>query len=739
MSMATTPEQLAPAQDLNIRDYIEVLRRRRAVFLQTFVMVVTVGVVLTLLSKPVYQATAQLQVKTPPASVNVVDPKDAISEVIAKNVPDTLGAQMLKLQSRPFLALAREKAGIKPRPGVMGPTVRVEALEGAPVIQVTVEGGHPADVQKFTNVIVDEHLRAANAGSTDNLQKMIAFLKKEKVKTTADLAAAERALSDFRRQRKLVEIKEQQTAQVKDYADVERRLREADAALSSARAQLEASQARLRATPDNLTQETERDNPRYQKLSESLDGLNAQRVLLIQQYKESSREVRDLDHQIGQVQGQLANESRTVTERRSSPNPNRSLMEMKLTEQRIAFQGAEADYRKALEQFRQKMSQSTELGPWEVELSKLVRDKDILSQLYTNLSTRLSDAELRGSYTIAMAELIEPAALPTEPVRPKKHLNIAFSVILAICLGIGMAFLQEYLDDRVNSPDDIERISALPTLGHVPLMLGDQPRLVNALAANSHIAESYRGLRSSIGFAGIDHPIRRLQVTSAGKGEGKSTTSVNLATAMAMDGKRVILVDADMRRPSIHRTLTLPNSPGLSEVLAGMKSMDEALQETDVDGLRVLCAGPIPPNPAELLGSRAFDHLIEQLEERADIVIYDTPPCMPVTDPLIVASRMDGVILVLHVGQTRKGAIKHAVEQLGRARARIVGVVFNRVEQNKGGSYYHHYYYYSGDGYYADAAKNGERQRRSARKQELAAGKTISASARVVDDEDDIT
>jgi capsular exopolysaccharide synthesis family protein len=223
-------------------------------------------------------------------------------------------------------------------------------------------------------------------------------------------------------------------------------------------------------------------------------------------------------------------------------------------------------------------------------------------------------------------------------------------------------------------------------------------------------------------------------VTSASKGEGKSTTSVNLATAMAMDGKKVILVDADMRRPSVHRLLNVPSAPGLSEVLAGMKSIDEVIQDTEVENLRVVTAGPVPPNPAELLGSRAFDSVIEQLEERADLVIFDTPPCMPVTDPVIVAARMDGVVLVLFAGQTRKAAIKYAVEMLGRARARILGCVFNRVQTSKSGYYYHYYYYY-GDGYYSDTNDRGGSRRGGKRRKELSSGKSVAASRTTEDDE----
>jgi capsular exopolysaccharide synthesis family protein len=181
-------------------------------------------------------------------------------------------------------------------------------------------------------------------------------------------------------------------------------------------------------------------------------------------------------------------------------------------------------------------------------------------------------------------------------------------------------------------------------------------------------------------------------VTSPAEEEGKTTTAVNLATALAVDGKRVILVDADLRRPSISRRLELPDAPGLSELLQGQNVLDEALSASQVENLSVLPAGALPTNPAALLGSPAFDALVAQLLERAEMVIFDTPPCLPVTDPLFVAARTDGVLLVVQVSKTRRDAIRCAVELLSRARAVILGVVVSGVREDEGEAHYRRYY-----------------------------------------------
>jgi capsular exopolysaccharide synthesis family protein len=269
----------------------------------------------------------------------------------------------------------------------------------------------------------------------------------------------------------------------------------------------------------------------------------------------------------------------------------------------------------------------------------------------------------------------------------------------------GVALLMEYLDDRLNSPEELRAITRLRVLAKVPLMAADQPRLMAALPSNSVAAESYRALRAGVGFASVDHPIRRLQITSPSPGEGKSTTAVNLATAMARNGKTVILVDADLRSPRLHELLDVDHSPGLSEVLAGMESLEDALRATPIENLTVVPAGYLPPEPAELLGSPVFDQVLDQLAARADVLIVDTPPCVPLTDPLLVAPRMDGVVLVIHAGHTSKAAVRQALDLLEHARAHVIGAVFNRVQPH-GSAYPSYGYIYAQSGH-----TNGARHR----------------------------
>jgi polysaccharide biosynthesis transport protein len=724
-----TPTSSPP--ELNFKEFIDVLRRRKSVFAQVFIMVVVVGMVATALTRPVFETQAKLLVPTGSSSVNVIDSNNPIATMLAAAQPDSVATQMQVLQSAPFLDDVRHAAGITAKPGVRPPSARVESLEGTNVIEITVEGGDPAEIERFANKMVDLHLEQTDLLRTTGLRETLKFVRREKSQSEKALAEAERKLLSFRQAHQMIDLSTEREARAGEYTALAARVLELESSLTTLRSTATALRARLANEPEEQYKETTRENERFGKLQAKLDELKLQETDLLREYLPNSRPVRDMERQIAGLQQQLASEPREIRVPLHSPNPNRPLLQSRLDEVQASLEGAEKDYRSAVAKLRAQKAQLDSLGPWEAQLNRLTRDRDSAQSTCASMTDRLRDLEIRAGARLRTARVIERAAVPTTPVRPRKSTSLALSAVLALLLATATVFLQEYLDDRVNAPEELEKISGLPTLAHVPAIVAGQPRLMAALPTDSPIAEAYRALRSSIGFAGMDAPIRRLQLTSALKGEGKSTTSVNLATAMARDGKKVILLDADMRSPSVHRLLEVPGSPGLSEVLAGMRTVDEALQATQIENLLIVPAGPVPPNPAELLGSRAFDQLLEQLDTQADIVIVDSPPCVPVTDPVIVAARMDGVVLLVHMGQTRRGAVRQAIELLGRARARLLGVLFNQVQQSGSNYYYYHSYGYGADSSEETRRPNARHRRNGqGRHPEPSNGKPLAVAGR---------
>ncbi len=233
-------------------------------------------------------------------------------------------------------------------------------------------------------------------------------------------------------------------------------------------------------------------------------------------------------------------------------------------------------------------------------------------------------------------------------------------------------------------------------------------KLVTFINPKSPVAEAYRSLRTNIQFLGIDTPQRAIVVTSAGPGEGKSTTIANIAIAMAQAGKKVLLVDCDLRRPVVHKNFGLANTRGLTNILANNLPFAEVAQETEIEGLRIVTSGPIPPNPSELLGSMKMKDLINTFKEHVDFVFFDTPPVSAVTDAAVLSTQTDGVVLVLSAGEITRDAALHARTVLHNVNAHILGVVLNKVNVEKEQGYY--YYYYYGDGENKNHKHGGKRK-----------------------------
>jgi len=318
---------------------------------------------------------------------------------------------------------------------------------------------------------------------------------------------------------------------------------------------------------------------------------------------------------------------------------------------------------------------------------------------------------LLGEQGINTLTVIEEASLPTVPVGPQWKKQVLLAAAVGLVLATGAAFLLEYLDDTVKSPDDATRTMGLTTVGAISRIAGDNPadKLITVRHPKSPIAEAYRVMRTNLHFSSLDRPLKSLVVTSPNPVEGKSTTLANLGVVMAQAGKSVVLVDSDLRRPMLHKIFQLQNKEGLTSVLLQDEpSLDGHLQETGIENLRVLTSGPLPPNPSELLGSQKMRQLIEHLKDRADVILFDTPPAIPVTDAAVLAAQADGVLLVADAGRTRRNMARQAVESLRQVGANLLGVALNRLSPRSAGGYYYYYYYY----YYAEDNKGRRRRRR---------------------------
>lgn len=357
----------------------------------------------------------------------------------------------------------------------------------------------------------------------------------------------------------------------------------------------------------------------------------------------------------------------------------------------------------------------------ETDDKKLADLNDRITSLQTKIEnsqrTYLQMGTLLNDQAGKFLTLIGPAQRPGSPISPNILQNVLLAAAAGLVLAGGVVLLLEYLDDTFKSSEDVERILKQTTLGSIARIIPvrkPSDALITINHPRSPTAEDYRTLRTNLRYSGIENPGGALLVTSANPSEGKTTTAANLAVALAQSGKRVILVDADLRRPGIHPLFGMSNEVGLSSLfLEDGPTLDEAMQSTSVDGLRVLASGEPPPNPAELLDSRRMNEILLELRSEADMVVVDSPPLLVVTDANILASRCSGAVLVIDSGKTRTDSGRKVVESLTRSKVKLLGIVLNRMGSRRG-SYYNNYYYYSSSnkkGIFTRTGATGERGR----------------------------
>jgi len=325
--------------------------------------------------------------------------------------------------------------------------------------------------------------------------------------------------------------------------------------------------------------------------------------------------------------------------------------------------------------------------------------------------------------------VIDKAELPVNPVKPNKMLNIAIAALLGLMFGVFLVYFLELLDRTVKTDRDVEKYLALSTIGEIPLFEGEDRRsakgisklwknfkkrkrkpdstitsksLISLIDPKAPASEAYRSLRTNIGYTSVDKQVKTIVVTSAGQEEGKSTTVVNLAISLAQVGKKVLVIDADLRKAKIHRYFSLPNDYGVTDILVSKYKVKDAIKKVEeVDNLFAICSGAVPPNPTELLESKKMADLLETVKKDYDIILIDTPPVGQLTDAAILGKNVDGVILVIASGETHIDLAKHAMSRLEKVDAKVLGSVITKINGAAGGAYYYRYYSYN-HYYYSD-------------------------------------
>lgn len=725
--------------EVHLMDYWRVIVARRWTIFAILATVVTLTTIYTVKQTPIYQATVSIQIDK--ENPNILSFKDVYQ--IETATDDTLRTQYEILKSRllarrvieelkldknaefkapsqdsskSLLSTVREFIFPKPPnskdPDLMRPVVDkyqthldVVPVRQARIVNLSFESKDPElaarIINAHANAFIDQNLRF----KVDATVKASEFLEDNLATLRQKLEKADDQLQQYGQQNQIMFTEEGKNTATEKL----RQLQEGYTKAQEDRIQKESYYRLVEAgQQDALPQVV--DNKLVADLTSKLTDLQRQDRDLAVTYRPEYPARRKITEQITQLKETIdAEKSRAVAVIRSEYTAANT------TEQSLAAE---------LEKQRDVVNKINDAI---IQYNIYKGDADSVRQLYDGLQKRLKEASVSAGLTASNIRIVDNAEVPPNPVRPRKALNILLSLAVGLTMGVGFAFFQEYLDNSIKAPEDVNRYLNLPALGMVPRLTsivgkkgygygkygygpaygqteaveGAQAGLEKARNADlvvhespsSLMAEAYRSIRTSLLLSSSGKPPKTIVVTSAAPSEGKTTTAINLAISLTQTGSKVVLIDADMRKPRVQTVFPVGNSLGLSSFLAGVATLKDVIYETKVPGLMVLPCGVTPPNPGELILSAGFRKMLEALANYFDYIVLDSPPVGNVSDARILAVTADSTILVVKAFSTSRHHAREAVAHLTNAHARVGGVVLNDVDVRRR-SYYSGYSYY---------------------------------------------
>ena len=715
---------LGSAEPDIIRAYLAVMYRRRWIAIGTFAVVFVLALVRSWSQTPIYEATAEMLIDSDGPNVAFEDMMQTNRRAL-----DYYQTQYRLLTSRSLVKQALEQSNLIADPafadpgagaaaaspataadplsavraGASDPTGELAAdgvairrflagLTVAPIrnsrlVDVTFASSSPIIAQRAANAIVTAYIRQTANLRTNATKDATAFLTQMVGDQRKAVEASELALQRYREQGDATSLEDRQSVTVERLARL--------------------NEAVTRATTDRIQKETiYRQVEAAQTEDAKVASLSAvQENPLVQRLKadvaEQEQRKAELSQRLGARHPDMLKITQSLERAKERLREETDTMVATVKGQYVAAVDLERRMSEALE--RQK-ADALALNRRGIDYGVLQRDAAMNRQLYETLLARTKQAGITEQLKTSTVRIVDAAELPRVPARPKRVRDAAIGFLAAAVLALGLVFSLEALDTRIKSPEDVMQRLKLTSLGMVPQIAARDRNngrlLISEPNPPPHFVEAFRSLRTSILFASAERGGRSILVSSTAPGEGKTLVSSNLALALAMAGQRVLLVDADMRRPKVHETFGCPLAPGLSDVLVGETAAEAAILPSGSDNLSILPAGTLPPNPPELLGSSPFAELLTAMSSRFDWVVFDSPPVRAVADAAIIAHLATAVVFVVGSEMTDAASAKSALDRLTATQGRVAGVVLNRVQLQRHSYYYARYYDRADERYY---------------------------------------
>lgn len=712
----------AAEDTIDLREYWHIILKRRWSVLGFLGIVVAVVLVATLLTPSMYRASTTLQIERD--SIQVVK-VEGLAPVESPNDKDFYQTQYELLQSDSLAQrviaqlnladdpavkrmqqpspLARLLGFLRPGKAEAGNetaektallrwfkgSLTIEPVRNSRLVRVQFTSRDPAFSAKVANAVAEGFIASNLERRIDATSYARGFLEDRLQQLKAKLEDSEQELAEFAQREQIINIDERQSLSGQQLQAISASLAEAE----KQRIEAEAAHRQFHgnagdASPEVLASEL------VSQLKKKRAELNADYQDKLQILKPDFPTMQRLRNQIGEIDRQIATESGRI---KGSVKSTYDAALAKETMLRARVNEIKAEV--------------LDLQNRSIQYNILRRDADTSRQLYDGLLQRYKEIGVAGGVGTNNISVVDRAAPPDARHSPRLSLNLAIAVLLGLFGGVLLAFLFEHLDDTIKTPEDIERQFNLPLLGIIP-KVARNASVASQQDPRSAFAESYRSVRTALQFATDKGVPRTLLVTSSSPGEGKSTTVATLARNFAQLGKRVLVIDADLRSPSLHKLFGLDNSKGLTNYLAGDVRPLSLLQATGTRMLSCLCAGPIPPDPAELLAGPKMANLLSLAAKHFDQVIIDGPPVLGIADALLLGNVAAGTVLVVESGATRRGYARGVVRRLLSARARLIGAVLTKFDADVAG----YGYGYGGYGYGASHFAYGEPVKKLARR-----------------------
>ncbi|UCG77251.1 MAG: polysaccharide biosynthesis tyrosine autokinase [Nitrospirota bacterium] len=697
-------------KDNHLRDYLRVLMRRRYVVITFFILVLAAAIIMTFTAKPLYMANVKLIIEKNESShlgnsrpyYFPYDPEfyETQYQIIKSVSVGRKVVRMLSLDSTYDDYMKGKPSG--PNDAVSGDVQNNEGQERVEMLARSVSNSIVVNPIKDSRMVVISYyspspeLAAMISNSVaqaymDEILDMrmsisrhaVDWLTRKAEEEREKLEDSERALQEYKRKYDIVTLENRIAMVPEKLSEVANKI----AVSETKRKEIEVLYEKVR---------NKRDDPR------SIENIPAiANDAIVKQLREkvlsAEQNITELSKKYGpkhpamikakeELEGLIRNKDREVVR----------AIESIRSEYELAREGEDN-----LRALAAKTKEDTlDLNEKFIQYSVLKREVETNKQLFDSILKKIKELDIAEDVKTVNVWVVEKATVPDAPAKPRKARNIFLSIMLGLLGGVGLAFFVEYLDNTVKSTEDIEERIDAPALGMVTLYKGEDKAIEKVILEDPHsvFAEGYRGIRTSMLLSRADKPPRNVLITSVSPQEGKTVTSVNLATTMAQSELSVLLIDGDLRRPRIHEIFGFDNDKGLSTYLAGAEGSGD-IRKGHVENLSIITSGPIPPNPNELLNSSRLGMFIDDISSRFDMILWDSAPILTVTDSLILSKVLDGTVLVTRAGKTTHEELVRGLKSMDDIGSRLLGIIVNGfdIDKNEYGSrYYKNYYAYGG-------------------------------------------